>query len=134
MLAVVVEAVLRVGKRALKNRVMVVLAALAFVAIFFFAVPFPLIVLAAALIGLIGGRLRSDLFLAAAPGTGATGAADSVLDEQLDHTRPSLGRALRVLAAVGRPVGGTAAAARGDLRLARASSARWPCSSPRWRW
>ena len=51
VLAVVVEAVIRIGKRALKNRLMVAIAALAFVAIFFFEVPFPLIVLG-------GGALR----------------------------------------------------------------------------
>jgi chromate transporter len=42
VLAVVVEAVLRIGKRALKSRLMVLVAAVAFVAIFFFDVPFPL--------------------------------------------------------------------------------------------
>src|SRR5712692_9333633 len=51
VLAVVLEAVVRVGKRALKNRGLVGLAALAFIGIFFFAVPFPIIVIAAALIG-----------------------------------------------------------------------------------
>src|SRR4051794_30944496 len=45
VLAVVLQAVVRVGSRAFKNRVMVALAAVAFVAIFFFGVPFPVIVL-----------------------------------------------------------------------------------------
>jgi chromate transporter len=62
VLAVVVEAVIKIGKRALKNRVMVALAALAFVAIFFFNVPFPLIVLGAALIGFLGARVAPELF------------------------------------------------------------------------
>ena len=52
-LAVVLEAVLRLGKRALKQRWLVWISALAFVAIFVFAMPFPLIIIAAALIGLI---------------------------------------------------------------------------------
>ena len=69
VLAVVVEAVLRVGKRALKNRAMVALAAAAFVAIFVFGVPFPLIVLGAGLIGLIGGRAAARP-VRAAGGTG----------------------------------------------------------------
>src|SRR3546814_11927721 len=56
VLAVVLQAVVRVGSRALKNNVMRGLAALAFVAIFVLDVPFPLIVLAAALIGFFGGR------------------------------------------------------------------------------
>src|SRR5690349_15179201 len=54
VLAIVLEAVVRIGRRALKNRVMVGLAATAFVAIFFLRVPFPLIVLAAGLIGYLG--------------------------------------------------------------------------------
>ena len=56
VLAVVLQAVVRVGSRALKNNVMRGFAALAFVAIFVLDVPFPLIVLAAALIGFFGGR------------------------------------------------------------------------------
>jgi chromate transporter len=60
--AIVVEAVIRIGKRVLKNWMMVTLATAAFVGIFFFELPFPLIVLAAGLIGLIGGWLRPDLF------------------------------------------------------------------------
>src|SRR5215204_1282240 len=51
VLAIVLEAVVRIGRRALKNNVMVALAALAFVAIFFLGVPFPVIILSAALIG-----------------------------------------------------------------------------------
>src|SRR5215467_3082061 len=54
VLAIVLEAVFRIGKRALKNDVLVLLAALAFTAIFFFAVPFPVIVFGAALIGYVG--------------------------------------------------------------------------------
>src|SRR3954466_15780158 len=47
VLAIVLEAVVRSGKRSLKNRAMVALAAAAFVAIFFFDVPFPVIILTA---------------------------------------------------------------------------------------
>src|SRR5437016_13610469 len=43
VLAIVVEAVFKVGKRALKNRVMIALAGLSFITIFFFHAPFPLI-------------------------------------------------------------------------------------------
>jgi chromate transporter len=53
VLAVVIEAVLRIGKRALKNTFMVALAVAAFVGIFLFDLPFPLIVVAAGLIGFI---------------------------------------------------------------------------------
>ena len=51
VLAVVVEALLKIAKRALKGNVDWLLAAAAFIAIYLFSVPFPLIVLAAALIG-----------------------------------------------------------------------------------
>ncbi len=44
VIAVVLQAVLRIGKRALTSRALIGIAALAFVAIFFFAVPFPIIV------------------------------------------------------------------------------------------
>ncbi|MBX3001810.1 MAG: chromate efflux transporter [Caldilineaceae bacterium] len=62
VMAVVVEAVIRIGRRVLKNWVMVGLAALAFVAIFFFEIPFPLLIAFAALIGFIGGKIWPSLF------------------------------------------------------------------------
>lgn len=100
VLAVVIEAVLRIGRRALRNRVMVALAAAAFIAIFFLAVPFPIIVVAAALAGFAGGRLRPDVFVLAGGHRAASevgGAADAVLDDTgLTHTRPSAARAAKV--------------------------------------
>ena len=65
VLAIVLEAVLRIGKKALKTRLMVVIAALAFIAIFFYDVPFPVIILSAAIIGFTGGRFWPDAFAAA---------------------------------------------------------------------
>jgi chromate transporter len=63
VVAIVVQAVLRIGRRALKNGAMVALAAAAFVAIFFLEVPFPLIVFAAGVTGYLGHRLRPGSFL-----------------------------------------------------------------------
>ncbi|MDH4048606.1 MAG: chromate efflux transporter [Gammaproteobacteria bacterium] len=63
VLAIVIEAVHRIGKRALKNVAMYSIAAIAFVAIFFFAVPFPLVVLGAGVAGLIGGRISPTNFV-----------------------------------------------------------------------
>src|SRR5690349_22677745 len=57
VLAVVIEAVLRVGRRAIKSRLAVLIAAMAFVALFLFAVPFPLVVLVAALVGFAANSL-----------------------------------------------------------------------------
>src|SRR5690349_9117502 len=62
VLAIVLQAVQRVGSRALKSRPMFILAALAFIGIFFFAVPFPLIVIAAGVIGFIAARTGSSAF------------------------------------------------------------------------
>jgi chromate transporter len=58
VVVIVVEALLRIGRRALPRRAMGVLAALAFVAIFFFEIPFPVIVLCAAAAGYGVGRWR----------------------------------------------------------------------------
>jgi chromate transporter len=60
VLAVVIEAVVRIGRRGLKSTIMRVLAGLSFVGIFFFDVPFPVIIFAAALIGYVGA-LRGNL-------------------------------------------------------------------------
>ncbi len=103
VLAVVIEAVLRIGKRALANAAMVALAGTAFVAIFFFAVPFPIIVIGAGLIGLLGGVFAPAHFAAKQrhdPKDGSSGPVlDAALDDgQLAHTRPSAARAAGVLA------------------------------------
>jgi chromate transporter len=62
VLAIVLEAVIRIGRRALKNGVMVTIAVLAFIGIFVFNIPFPYIVLAAGLTGYIGGKVWLDAF------------------------------------------------------------------------
>src|SRR6201982_4125927 len=86
VLAIVLEAVSRIGKRALKKRLMVALAAIAFVAIFFFGVPFPIIIITAALIGFVAQRLNLAEFgnaAAHAPaGTAKVDAAPSLLGEE----------------------------------------------------
>jgi len=63
VLAVVVQAVIRMGRSALRNAVMVLLAALAFVALFIFAIPFPVVILGAALAGWVGQRLAPHWFV-----------------------------------------------------------------------
>jgi chromate transporter len=98
VLAIVIEAVVRVGKRALRNRVMIGIAAVAFAAIFFYAAPFPLIIIAAALLGFFGARAGRPEFAAGGHG-GQAGAAedDDLLGNELPpHTRPNLKRALLV--------------------------------------
>src|SRR5690606_26382725 len=62
VLAVVIEAVLRIGKRAIKNRLMLSVAVLAFIGIFFFDTPFPIVVFSAGLFGFLGSRAWPDAF------------------------------------------------------------------------
>ena len=95
VLAVVVEAVVRIGKRALKDRFRILLAALAFVAIFFFEVPFPAIIVASGIAGYLAHRAG---LLALPSGREAAAGGDRAADQAALRTvRPSLGRSLRVL-------------------------------------
>jgi chromate transporter len=95
--AIVLLAVIRIGRKALRNEMMWTLAALAFVAIYFFKVPFPAIVLSAGAIGFFGGLFWKSKF-----GVGPTNDADSKLSvisgdqESPLHTRPNWARAVRV--------------------------------------
>ncbi len=103
VLAIVLQAVVRIGSKALKNRVMLGLAGSAFVLIYFFRVPFPVIVLAAGLIGYLGGRAGWSQFqVGGGHGTGATDVvadSETLLGEELPrHARPTVSESLRVAA------------------------------------
>jgi chromate transporter len=104
VLAIVLPAVVRIGSKALKNRIMITLATVAFVAIFFFSVPFPVIVLTAGIIGYFGGRSGSPAFRVggghgSAQGQKAVADVDALLGEDLpEHARPTVAGALRVSA------------------------------------
>ncbi|MBX3534712.1 MAG: chromate efflux transporter [Xanthobacteraceae bacterium] len=100
ILAVVLEAVLRIGRRALKNATLVTLAAFAFAALFFFKVPFPAVVLVAGAIGFLGAKAGWHAFdIEMMHGPAHTSVVDTLLDaQQPEHTRPSLTRLLRVSA------------------------------------
>jgi chromate transporter len=100
VLAIVIQAVVRIGKRALRNRIMIGLAASAFIAIFFFDVPFPVIIIAAGVIGYLGAKGGRPEFAAVGHGGGNnTAAVDSMLGgEQPEHLRPNISRALTVSA------------------------------------
>ena len=89
VLAIVAQAGHRIGRKALRNRAMAAVAALAFFAIFVFNVPFPAIIGAAGLLGVAGARRGWAAFLppAAAAGSPAPAPAPS-----------GLGRSLRVAA------------------------------------
>ncbi|WP_336489464.1 chromate efflux transporter [Methylobacterium nigriterrae] len=101
VLAIVAQAVLRIGRRALKSRAMIGLAAASFVAIFFLNVPFPLIVLTAGLIGYFGGRQGLPQFQVGG-GHDASGKDDGgpylLGDDELPQEHATAGQTLRVLA------------------------------------
>ncbi|WP_114954415.1 chromate efflux transporter [Sphingosinicella terrae] len=98
VLAIVFQAVFRIGARALGNRARLAVAAAAFVGLFLFQVPFPLIVLGAAILGYVAGRRGSRAFAALGHGGGKAPVltdAESALGEGVpDHARPNLRRAL----------------------------------------
>jgi chromate transporter len=102
VLAIVLEAVVRIGRRALKNRVLIALAAAAFVGIFFFGVPFPLIIFGAALIGFLGDLAGITAFRSGGGHGGGKGEQAEVAtllgDELPEHARPTVPRALRASA------------------------------------
>ena len=106
VLAVVVQAVVRLGSRALKNGVMRGIAAAAFLAIFFLDAPFPLIVLLAGLGGYAGGRAGLAAFKAGGGGHGSAGGrivhdAETALGEGLpEHARPNLAWSLKISGAL----------------------------------
>lgn len=103
VLAVVVEAVLRIGRRALKNRVMIGIAVAAFLGIYLLRIPFPIIILAAGLVGWLGSRHAPAVFAGGGHG-GKSQPADThgVIDRmfergQLTHAVPSTRRTIRVV-------------------------------------
>lgn len=105
VLAVVVEAVLRIGRRALKTHFLVAMAVAAFVAIYAFQIPFPWIVLGAAIVGL-GVHRWLPTWLPAVQVKTEAGDLHYVVDRQLARgdavqTQPSLKRALRTMLVCG---------------------------------
>jgi chromate transporter len=97
VLAIVIEALVRVGKRALRNNVMIALAAVAFVGIFFFSIPFPIIIIGAGLIGYLGVKSGRSEFAGSGHGNATATETPSALGDAVpDHARPNLVRTLRV--------------------------------------
>src|SRR5918998_835654 len=95
VIAIVVEAVIRIGKRTLNHWLLVAFAVLAFVALYFLSIPFPLVVLAAAVAGLLLSRAVPDAFLGG--GHGSSEEEESAIDRAGSNGRPSVLRNLRLL-------------------------------------
>ncbi len=98
VVAIVLEAVLRIGKKSLKTRFLYGLAAAAFVGIYFFNVPFPVIVLSAGLIGYFAGTTAPKLVAGSAPNNAVTSPAHVVLLNGKSVVRGGWGRSFKVLA------------------------------------
>ncbi|MGH6946996.1 MAG: chromate efflux transporter [Kiloniellales bacterium] len=98
VLAVVLQALHRIAKRALKGRFDRAVAALAFVGIFFLALPFPLIVIGAALLGALWAGGRFDAGKVGKSGEETDGLAEAMIERRLASTGRGPARALKVIA------------------------------------
>jgi chromate transporter len=97
VVAIVVQAVVRIGGRALTHPALVGLAVAAFVALAVLALPFPVVVLGAGLVGWLVGRRRPAVMAARVRPEDAAADTPLVPDEALHHARPSAGRNLTIL-------------------------------------
>jgi chromate transporter len=97
VVAIVAHALVRIGRTTLANGLMVGVAASSFVAIFVFDVPFPIVIASAALIGLVGGRIRPSLFQVGA-GKELEERATASVAGSLDLPDPTWRRTFLVLA------------------------------------
>jgi chromate transporter len=95
VIAIVVEALLRIGRRTINHRVLVGFAVLAFVALYFLSVPFPLVVLIAAIAGLLLSRtsFARDAFRAGGHGS----SEEYAIDQTASNGLPSVLRNVRLL-------------------------------------
>ena len=112
VVAIVVEAVIKIGGRALKRWAHLIIAAISFISIYFLHIPFPIIVLVAAVVGLFGARYMPAVFAAAPPmtkepdrkteGEGElTEAVPLLIKDDApppSHTIPNRARTLKILA------------------------------------
>ncbi|MEE4753401.1 chromate efflux transporter [Pseudomonas alliivorans] len=98
--AIVVQAAHRIGSRALKNNALWAIAAASFTAIFAFNVPFPLIVLAAAVIGYAGGRLAPEYFRAGGHKAADRSFGPALIDDDTptpEHARFSASKLMKLI-------------------------------------
>jgi chromate transporter len=95
VIAIVVEAVLRIARRAINHYLLIGFSLAAFVALYFLSVPFPLVVLAAALGGLLLSRAVPEAFESG--GHGSWQEQEHALDRVESNAQPSMLRNLRLV-------------------------------------
>ena len=81
VVAIVLAAAWRIGSRSLRHPLLWAIAAAAFVALFAFGVPFPLVILGAAVAGVAGGRLAPHAFASAGHATASAAHAPAIIDD-----------------------------------------------------
>ena len=96
VMAIVFVAVIRIGRKALKNPVMWCIAAVAFAGIFFFRIPFPVIVLGAGLVGFLGEQVWPTKVVVVTADGNESHRVFSDDGESTGHARPSWSRAARI--------------------------------------
>ena len=97
VMALVIAALYRIGSRTLKHPLLWILAVLSFGAVFLFSLPFPLVIAAAAGLGILGGRMMPGAFLATDPKSPTTD-VPAVEEPAAEHTRFRWSRTLRYAA------------------------------------
>ncbi|MDX8048493.1 chromate efflux transporter [Lentzea sp. BCCO 10_0798] len=97
VVAIVAQAVWRVGSRALTSSMLVGFAVVSFLALAVFGVPFPVVILAAAVAGWLLHRWRPALVVAGGHGGEVDGPAPLISDDELHHDQPSRRRAAVIL-------------------------------------
>jgi chromate transporter len=117
VIGIVASATIRIGKKALANGLMVGIAVAAFVSIFLLHVPFPLIVLGAAAIGLVGGRIAPRLF--------DVGVGRELEENEAVAIRDDVAGARTR----GRRCGGASSSWSSARRSGCSRSRRWPCGA-----
>ncbi len=95
VLAIVLAAVIKIGKKSLKNNLLIGIAVLSFVVTYFLNIPFPALILSVGIIGIIGSQFFPHLFL---PGKKSAGAASAADQAALGSAAPSLARTIILLA------------------------------------
>jgi chromate transporter len=99
VIAIVVEAVIRIGRRTLNHLILVAFAVASFVAIYFLSIPFPVVVVAAAILGVLLQRFVPDAFRSRGHGSSSEEEGAVIGEGGLSReSPPSLARNLRLLA------------------------------------
>ncbi|NGO12679.1 chromate efflux transporter [Streptomyces sp. HC44] len=99
VVAIVAQAVWRVGRRSLTHPLLVGLAVASFAALALFQVPFPVVIVVAGAAGWLIARWAPSVFKPAKHDSGDGGSAPLIRDDALHHERPSRRRTVRILLA-----------------------------------